>query len=41
MPQPDDYRQTLHLDDCPEHDLETCVACITLREIVDECVGEE
>ncbi len=28
MPQPPDYRQSLHLEECPEHDEETCTVCV-------------
>ena len=27
LPQPPDYRESLHLEDCPEHDDETCIVC--------------
>lgn len=28
MPQPDDFRRSLHLEECPEHDAETCRVCL-------------
>ncbi len=28
LTQPPDYRFSLHLEDCPEHDDETCVTCL-------------
>ncbi len=28
MPQPEDYRQALHEQDCPDHDPETCIVCV-------------
>ena len=28
MPQPEDYRQALHEQGCPDHDPETCIVCV-------------
>jgi hypothetical protein len=32
MPQPDDELESLHLEDCSQHDDDTCLACDQLEE---------